>query len=76
MPHLVITPRQCELVIEALLCLKTGRLERENHFEAEELQKLADYAATALAPAAPGRGLPPSDVDTFPADHPSRRPLE
>lgn len=64
MPTLVLSDHQCDLVIEALMCLRTGRLERDNHFEADELQKMADYVwAVADQPSlprpapSPGRSL-------------------
>lgn len=52
MPTLILGPRQCELAIEAFLCLRTGRLQRDNPdiLDAEELQKMADYLRDRLQP--------------------------
>lgn len=61
MPHLVLTPRQCELAYEAIMCLRTSRLQRDppDTFDATELEALADYVQKRMQ-ADPRPGPEPS----------------
>ncbi len=77
MPNLVFSKRQCELALEAFQCLRSGRLEAENHHDAAELARMTEYVQGLASheslprPApSPGRMIP-GEGDDVPVTRPA-----